>query len=298
MNVKKILIATDSSPAAHSAALYGIQLAKAMKAHIVLFSACHVEHTSPASNPKVNHLALMEKAKKRLVDEADGLIKGHDLQLEIVCKEGSPHEAILAIAKEKGVDLIVVGMKSSGKDSKKIFDSTTSGLVNNLLIPTMFVSDGNSFTKPKNILFASDVFLDTAISSIDQVKWLTEFFASKLFVVRVVKDSYEEVRENVNTPHNLRRELKTLNTSFSFPVNKNITDGLNEFVSEQKVDLIIMKPRKDEWLESLFVKTKTKDMVFHWHVPVLMLPGTTVKETNTGSAPTMNNYSHKIDRSR
>jgi len=295
MNVNTILIATDFSPAAHSASLYGIQLAKAMKAHAILFSACHVEHTSPVSNPKVNHLALMEKTKKKLADEADDLIKGHELQLEIVCKEGSPHEAILAMAKEKGVALIVVGMKSSGKDSKKMFNSTTSGLMNSLGIPTLLVPDGNSFTIPKNILFASDVFLDTAISSIDQVQWLTQFFASKLFVVRVVKDSYEEVRENVNTPHNLRRELKTLNTSFSFPVNKNNTDGLNEFVSGQKVDLIIMKPRKDEWLESLFVKTKTKDMVFHWHVPVLILSDT--KITNTDAVQTMDNYSHKIDRS-
>jgi len=124
------------------------------------------------------------------------------------------------------------------------------------------------------------VFLDTAISSIDQVKWLTEFFATKLFVVRVVKDSYEEVRENVNTPQNFRKELKALNTSFSFPVDKNVTDGLNQFVSEQRVDLMIMVPRKHEWLESLFVKSKTRDMMFHWHVPLLILPDTTTANTD------------------
>ena len=117
-------------------------------------------------------------------------------------------------------------------------------------------------------------------------------------MVRVVRDSYEEVRENVNTPQNLRRELKTLNTSFSFPVNKKVADGLNEFVSEQKVDLIIMMPRKHEWLESLFAKSKSKDMVFHWHVPVLMLPDPTIKDTNAGAVQTIDNYSHKIDRSR
>lgn len=295
MNIKKILIATDFSPAAHSAALYGIHLAKEMKADAILFSACSAELPAANRNVKVCHLALMEETKKKLADEADGLIKGHDLQLEIACKEGSPHEAILAIAKEKEVDLIIVGMKGSSKDSRKMFDSTTSGLVNSLLIPTILVPDGNRFTTPKNILFASDVFLDTAISSIDQVQWLTEFFASKLFVVRVVKDSYEELRENVNTPQNLRRELKTLNTSFSFPVNENVTDGFNEFVSEQKVDLIIMMPRKNEWLESLFIKSKTKDMVFHWHIPVLILPDT--KITNTTTAETMDRYNYKIDRS-
>jgi nucleotide-binding universal stress UspA family protein len=290
MNVQKILIATDFSPAAHSATLYGMQLAKAMKADAILFSACSVEHPSATRDVKVCHLALMEETKKKLADEADGIVKGYDMQLEIVCREGSPHEAILAIAKEKAVDLIIVGMKGRGKDVKKLFDSITSSLVNNLLIPIIFVPEGNSFAAPKNILYASDVFLDTTISSIDQLKWLTDFFGSKLFVVRVVKDSYEEVRENVNTPQNLRRELKTLNTSFSFPINKNVTDGLNEFVSEQKVDLIIIMPRKDEWLESLFVKSKTKDMVFHWHVPVLMLADTTI--ANTDAVQTMDNESY------
>ena len=293
MNIKKILIATDFSPAAHQATLYGMQLAKAMKADAILFSACSAEHPFASRNVKVCHLALIEETKKKLVEEAEGIIKGYDMQLEIVCQEGSAHEAILSTAKEKAVDLIIVGMKGSGKDVKFFFDSITSSLVNSLLIPTILVPEGNCFTTPNNILYASDVFLDTAISSIDQVKWFTDFFASKLFVVRVVKDSYEEVREKVNTPQNLRRELKTLKTSFSFPVNKNAIEGFQEFVNEQKVDLIIIMPRKDEWLESLFVKSKTKDMVFHWHVPVLMLPDTTIKETNTNSVQTIDNYSHK-----
>lgn len=289
MNIKKILIATDFSPAAHNATLYGMQLAKAMKADAILFAACSVEHPPASRNQKVCHLALMEETKKKLADEADRIIKGYDMQLEIVCREGSPQEAIPAIAKEKAVDLVIVGMKGGSKDVKKLFGSTASSLVNSLLIPTILVPGGNSFTTPKNILYASDVFFDTAISSIDQVKWLTDVFGSKLFVVRVVKDSYEEVREHVNTPQNLRRELKTLNTSFSFPVNKNVADGLHEFASEQKVDLVIMMPRNHEWQGSLFVKSKTKDVVFPWHVPILMLPNLTINDTN--AVITMDNYS-------
>jgi len=289
MNIKKILIATDFSPAAHHATLYGMQLAKAMKADAILFAACSVEHPPASRSQKVCHLALMEETKKKLADEADGIIKGYDMQLEIVCREGSPQEAIPAIAKEKAVDLVIVGTKGGSKDVKKLFGSTASSLVNSLLIPTILVPGGNSFTTPKNILYASDVFFDTAISSIDQVKWLTDVFGSKLFVVRVVKDSYEEVREHVNTPQNLRRELKTLNTSFSFPVNKNVADGLHEFASEQKVDLVIMMPRNHEWQGSLFVKSKTKDVVFPWHVPILILPNLTINDTN--AVITMDNYS-------
>jgi len=152
MNIKKILIATDFSPAAHHATLYGMQLAKAMKADAILFSACYVEPPSATKNAKVCHLALLEDTKKKLADEADGIMKGYDMQLEIVCREGSPSRVILDVAKEKAADLIIVGIKGSGKDVKKLSDSTTGSLVNSLLIPTILVPEGNSFTTPKTIL--------------------------------------------------------------------------------------------------------------------------------------------------
>jgi len=295
MNKKKILIATDFSPGAHNATLYGMQLAKAMRADAILFSACYLEPPSGARNVKVWHIALMEETKKKLADEADALVKEHDIQLEIDCREGPPHEAILAIAKEKSVDLVVVGMKDSGKDVKQLFGSTTTSLVNNLLTPTITVPPGTSFTTPENILYASDVFLDTSISPIDQVKWLTDFFESKLFVIRVVRDSYEEGRENVNTSLNLGAGLQTLNTSFSFPVDKNVTNGSTESVREQIVDLVIMMPRNEEWLGRLFVKSDKKDMMFHSHVPILMLPDTTISKRDAVQTTDNDGY-HKMGR--
>ena len=59
MNIKKILIATDFSPAAHHATVYGMQLAKAMKADAILFAACSVEHPPASRSQKGCHLALM-----------------------------------------------------------------------------------------------------------------------------------------------------------------------------------------------------------------------------------------------
>jgi nucleotide-binding universal stress UspA family protein len=270
--MKKILLATDFSPAARNAALYGIQLAIAVKADVILFSAYQVPRPFAALNVQISRFAVMEDTKKKLADEAGAVVEGHVTQLEIVCDEGTPHESILAIAKEKEVDLIVVGMKGTGNSLKRLFGSTATSLVNDLSIPVIIVPDSARFNVPKNILYASDVFLDTTITAINQIKWLTDVFRSKLFVVRVVKDSYEEVRETVNTPQNLRSELKELQATFSFPVNTNSTDGLTEFIAGQAVDLVMMLPRKHEWLERLLVKSETKDMAFHTHLPILMLP--------------------------
>jgi nucleotide-binding universal stress UspA family protein len=290
--MKKILIATDFSPAARSAAMYGIQLATAMKADVILFSAYQVSHPFAALNVQVSSFAVMAETKKRLADEANALIKGSDAQLEILFEEGTPQEAILVIAKEKEVDLIIVGMTGSGGSLKKLFGSTAISLVNDLIIPVIIVPEDAKFASPKNVLYASDVFMDISVDAIDKVAWLTQFFNSKLFVVRVVKDSYEQVRENVNTPQNLRKELKRLAATFHFPVNTNITDGLTDYLKEQKIDLVVMLPRKHKWIERLFTKSETKDMAIHSHLPILMLPELTVGAKNTTAMEVAEKYNY------
>jgi nucleotide-binding universal stress UspA family protein len=286
-----ILIATDFSPASRNASLYGVQLAKTIKAKVILFTAYQVPHPFAALNVQVSNFAVMENTRKKLADEADALDNTGDAQLEIVCEEGTPHEVILAIAIEMRVDLIIVGLKGSSGSLKKLFGSTATSLVNEVTIPVIIIPDNARFTNPQNVLYASDVYFDTTITPIDQVKWLTDFFGSKLFVVRVVNDSYEEVRENVNTPQNLRKELKKMDTTFHFPVNANTTDGLTEYIKEQKVDLVVMLPHKHEWIQRLFVKSETKDMAFHAHVPILMLPEPTIA-TSTDVIHTIENYSY------
>jgi hypothetical protein len=36
--------------------------------------------------------------------------------------------------------------------------------------------------------------------------------------------------------------------------------------------MLVMMPHKHEWLERLFRKSETKDMIFHTQVPLLVLP--------------------------
>jgi nucleotide-binding universal stress UspA family protein len=270
--MKKILIATDFSGAASNAMIYGAQLAVALKAELFLFSAYQVPAGFAAVTIYVSPFAVMEDTRTRLNDEADKLFKSYGVQAEIICDEGSPSELITNIAAEKSVDMIVVGTRGSGRMVKKLFGSTASSLMNDLKIPVIMVPVEAKFTVPSNLLYASDVFMDTRIEWINSVLWLSDHFKSKLFVVRVVKDSYEEIREKVNTPHNLRPELKQMETSFHFPVNKNVTDGLTDYMKDQKIDLVIMQPHKREWVDRFFAKSETKAMAFHSHLPILMLP--------------------------
>ena len=271
--MKTVLIATDFSHAARNASLYGIELAKALDAKIILFNAYEVPQPAPGLGVSVSRYDIMMQTDKRLLDESDFLDPKREI-IEIICDEGGAEDAIINIANEKKVDFIIAGMKGSGKTFKRIFGSTATSLIKKSNIPVIVVPDDVKFSIPKTILYASDITSDTNTEHLDQIKAITGTFGSKLYIVRVVKDEYAEIFERLNTPGKLREELKKLDSSFEYPVDTDIRHALNEFIQKHHADMVVMMPHKHEWLERLFRKSETKDMIFHTHVPILVIPET------------------------
>lgn len=143
--MKTILIATDFSPASRNASLYGIELAKALKANIILFNAFKASASSSPElkKSKLRYDALMQ-SDKRLLEEADFLDPEHTI-MEIICDEGVAYHSIMDIANEKKVDCIVVGRKGNGSAIKDLFGSTATALTKNSNIPVIVVPEEAKF---------------------------------------------------------------------------------------------------------------------------------------------------------
>ena len=262
--MKTVLIATDFSPASHNASLYGVEFAKAINAKIILFNAFTVPNPPPSINLSVSRYDIMMQTDKILLDEANLLDPGRTL-IEIVCEEGATTDAIISIANEKKVDFIVVGMKGAGKSLKKIFGSTATALAKNTSIPLIIVPEKAKFKKLDIMVFANDAaVLDKGIPKF--ITEITQIFKSKLYVVRVIKN--KKVFK-LNTPHLLQQTDEA--TTFEYSVDADISYALNTFIEMNKADMLVMIPHKHLWLKRLFTKSETKDMIFHTHVPLLIL---------------------------
>ena len=68
--MKKIIIATDFSIASRNASVYGIALAKAIDAKIILFNAYKIPNPPPGLNLSISRYDIMMQAKKQLSDES------------------------------------------------------------------------------------------------------------------------------------------------------------------------------------------------------------------------------------
>ena len=73
--MKIILIATDFSPAAGNALLYGVQLAKALSAKVILFHAYRPPTPFPSVDITISKYGVMTEMKQQLNEHAKLILK-------------------------------------------------------------------------------------------------------------------------------------------------------------------------------------------------------------------------------
>src|SRR5690349_19339847 len=128
--MKTILVATDFTPAAHNAVVYAASLAREFNARLILFSAYEPVTLSTEVPINYSQEELRAPAEYGLAKTVDALKISHrDIKLETMCSEGVIINAIIGAAKEVKADIIVTGMKNTGRAIRKMFGSTVTALV-------------------------------------------------------------------------------------------------------------------------------------------------------------------------
>ena len=277
-DMKTILIATDFSKASRNASIYGLHLAKAINAKVILFSAYQIPSPPTGLGMSISRYDVMEQTRQKLMDEEEKITYINMPEIKTICDEGVAGDAIINMANEKKADFIITGMKGSGKSFKKIFGSTATSLAKNSKIPVIIIPEDAKFKNPDTLIFASDNIIDADKNALEQLITITKLFKSKLFVVKVIKNKNEEWFEVSDTPQELRKVFEILDSSIEYPVDTDVTHALNKFIKKHDADMLVMMPHKHDWLERLFIKSETKDMIFHSQIPLLVLPEGQIKE--------------------
>jgi nucleotide-binding universal stress UspA family protein len=266
--MKTILIATDFSKASRNASLYGIRLAQNIGAKIILFNAYAVPFPPSGLGVTVSRYTVMMETDKLLLEEAE-ILDPKATMIEILCDEGVPEDAIINIAKEKNVDLIISGMKGSGKTLKKLFGSTATALAQHSPIPLIIVPEKAEYFKPGIMVFATDK-INSEKEIPDYLISIVRLFGSKLYVVQVIKNEKERLTKiNSEAP---KKIVQIMRSSFEYVVDDDISRALNKIIIKRKADMLIMMPHEHNWMERLISKSQTEKMIFHTSIPLLILP--------------------------
>ena len=286
--MKTILIATDFSKASHNATIYGIKLAQDINASVLLYNAYTVPTPPAGLALGISSYDIRVQMEDKLREEINGLQYLNMPLIMPVCDEGNTADAILSIAQEKKADFIVVGMKGNGKGFRKIFGSTATALAKKTNIPVIVVPEFAKYKSPRNIVFATEDIIASEKNLQESLNLISKLFKSKLNVVSVVKNEDEQPGVQQNATHHSDKVAYTFDTSFEYLVDADVKHALNDFIKSHHCNMLVMMPHKYDWVERLFKKSETKNMIFHSHVPLLVLPEAFFSEPDEVK---INNYS-------
>jgi nucleotide-binding universal stress UspA family protein len=131
---RHILIPTDGSKLAHKAAVHGLSLAKAVGARITALTVEPSIISGRVAEAAKQSSAQAALALNAISDEAKAAgVKYETLQVT----QDNPHEAILAIAKDKGCDLIVIASHGHSGIIGMILGSVTAKVAGQATIPVL-----------------------------------------------------------------------------------------------------------------------------------------------------------------
>lgn len=276
--MNKILFPTDFSDAAQQAFLYALHLADKYGAGITTLHAYELPQVSdieltPNLRKFYDNLDLYEFESYRdaippLVDTARAHGFDH-IPLQHVLKKGDPEAAILELAVTDAIDLIVMGT-TGARGLKEIFMGSTAGeVMENAPCPVLAIPEQGKFDgKIDNIAFT------TTFSEADQLTLhlLNKMFAPFTPQIHCLNVDLAHTEVYTKRMKEFAEPFKDFeNMQFHVLDGTDIYDEVTRYMDAHQIDLLAMVTQQRNFLQELFHFSKTKQMAYHAHTPVLAL---------------------------
>lgn len=273
--MKTIIIPTDFSPTATNAMHYGIDMAKAIHASVILLHVYQVP-VSYTDTPIV--LVSVEELRKeaeqkleKLHKEVEHLTSG-SIKIYTEARLGNIADEIENLCEKVKPFAVVMGSKGSTGIEKILFGSTTLTAIRHLTWPVICVPPGKVYGNGiKKIGFACDFRNIVETTPANAIKTFVKEFGAELHILNV---DYHNKQFKPDTPEQsalLHTMLEEVNPLYDFIEHRDIEDGLNEFAEKNNLDLLITIPKKHKLLDGLFKPSSTKQLVVQSHIPVMCI---------------------------
>lgn len=271
--MKTIIIPTDFSPIATNALHYGIDMAKAVNASLLLLNVYQVPVSYsdvPIMLVSVDELKKSAEAKLATLKAEVEHITSGSVKVYTEARLGNVSDELESLCNKIKPLAVVMGSKGSTGLERVLFGSNTLSAIKHLTWPVISIPPGKNFGNGiKKVGFACDFRDIVNTTPASAIKEFVKTFNAELHVLNV---DYHDKHFKPETPeqsallHTLLEEVKPV---YHFIEHPDIEDGLNEFAEKNNLDLIIAIPKRHKLLDGIFKPSSTKQLLFQSHVPVM-----------------------------
>lgn len=289
---KTILVPVDFSPYSIKAVRFAFSMAEIMGGDIVLLHTYYSPYYS-GSLPMTDTFAfdetnskLIKEQSKKMHEEMDLLtarieeeIKEGTLpKIHFICKfrEGVPEEQIITYSKRHGCYMIIMGTKGKGAKDQNILGTVTADVIDRSKIPVFAFPEKTpfeGFRQIKNIGFITN-FDQRDLIAFDSMVHSLKGLDYKVYFIRLKDDpeKWDEIQLS-GIKEYFKKQYPEIESSYCVISGDNLIDGLNDFISERKIDIITLTSQKRNLFSRLFNPSLARKMVFHSDTPLFVLRG-------------------------
>jgi nucleotide-binding universal stress UspA family protein len=279
--LQKILVPTDFSQSSSQAFSYALWLADHIDASI------DVMHVVYPGTDVMDFPALSASVTKVQVESAQEVMKSFTnealtrlqstMQLKNVpvirptVEIGTPATLISSAAKDLGSDLIVIGTHGEHSRLEIAFGSVTTAVVNRSEVPVLVVPAQINAIQIKTIGYATSLEESDPLHIWQAAQLLSPFKASlKIVHIRTDADNKTDIDLDTLDTFMAGKDLAGQVSYHEF-IDSDIEEGLEDFVSLQKVDLLVMYSPKRNLFERIGHHSVTRKMALFSDVPLLIM---------------------------
>ncbi len=281
----KILVPVTFTDYSVNALTYALTLAGKFPSNVTILH-CFSEYEDILEDSELKEPATEENVRKhedeardRLADLCQSTInkmsslQGDNIDLQNRFEFGYPEDIIPDVCRKMEPDVVIMGTKSKGETIKELLGSITSDVMKRADCPVLAVPSSSSIDLEKlsKILFITD-FSENDYISMHKLIRLISPFQTQIHAVRFL--SHDPAKGEVEKMEQFKSYCDTTyrnyQLKFSYEQSDQFISSLEEYVEQNKIDLIAMTRRKRNMIAKLFTPEITRKILFHTDVPLLV----------------------------
>lgn len=270
----KILFPTDFSKTAKNAYLYALTMAKAIDAQIVVMHSFLIplidESGIPANFKEVFDMITVQNQERldehlRFLNKVAFKRGFQDIVATSVLKSGDLHAAMKQVVEEEGIKLVVMGTSGTTGWFESILGSQTGDAIASLNVPVMSIPLGLKYAKIETIGFAN-LYREKDFIALEKLCAMTAPFHSTIKSIFVKKPHSEVTQEQIDA---WERRCTHLNVQFFVIPDDDVRETIDDFITNQNIDVMAMLTEKRGFFQELFKSSLTQKLSNKLDIPIL-----------------------------
>ncbi|OQP61605.1 universal stress protein [Niastella populi] len=275
--MKTLVVPTDFSSVSVNAMNYAVDMAQAINAGIVLLHVYNVpvsftdSPVSPVSTVSIEEIKRtseerLKELKKNLVTITAGKV-----EIFTEARLGETIEELQQICNSVEPLAIIMGSHGATGFERLIMGSTTLTAIRHLKCPVIVVPPGTTYHGIRKIGLACDFENIVQSTPVEYIKNIVREFGADLYVLNVQDIKQDDLEDAIMDTAYLDAMLEDVSPKYVQLTGKDVVESINSFAEHNNLDLVMVVPKKHRFIDSLFHKSQSRELITHAHIPIVSI---------------------------